>query len=244
MRTSILLTAIAVMAIAVPVYATVIPNPTPHAGELSVYEVYNTLYGTAFGSNAALDTMRIEDLQTFLIPDGENLTVEAEARYATVTSDFGYYAPAGIADNYNVLFTVAEEGFVSGNPAYTQTLDLSDEFGFFLDPLGEGAIWHSEQSLNFLSQDHMVAYSVDGQPDTILLAWEDIRPPDGFEGEEYQYMLQNEELVAPSLNADADYNDLFVELRFGVIPEPSTIILLGLGIAGMGVNRVRRKFSA
>ena len=241
MNTTTWIAVATMVAIGLPAFATVIPLPTPHAPELSVYEVYNTLYGTAFTSNTDLDSMRIPDLQTFMLPAGEGLAVQAEVRYAELVSDFGYYAPAGVADNYHVLCTVDEDGFVSGNPAYQQQLLVDGEFAFFLDPLGEGAIWHSEQSLNYLTQDHMVAYSVDGQPDTILLAWEDLPLPDGVEDGEHENGLTPFATgLAPAHDPDADYNDLMVEIRFVVIPEPSTVVLLGLGIAGISALRLRK----
>jgi len=87
-----------------------IPNETPHAAELSVWEIYNDLYGTAYTSNVDLDVMRIVDLQTFMIPLGQDLVVEAEARYAYVVAEFGYYTPAGAPTNYDGIFSVNQVG--------------------------------------------------------------------------------------------------------------------------------------
>ena len=47
----------------------------------------------------------VVDLQTFLLPLGSDLYVEAQARYATVVSEFGYYTPVGAPVVYNALFS-------------------------------------------------------------------------------------------------------------------------------------------
>jgi len=222
-----------VLAAALPAGAINIPSPTPHAAELDVYEVYNNLYGTVFTSNVDLDVQRVVDLQTFLLPLGSDLYVEAQARYATVVSEFGYYTPVGALVVYNALFSVTGVGNVSG-AGFDGVISTSDPFAFYMDPAG-AALWYSEQGLNPLGEDHMVAYSVAGDPSVLLLAWEDVPLP------------ARQSTVAP-LNGgpapDGDYNDLIVELRLReIVPEPASILLFGMGIAGMGAVRIRRFFA-
>ncbi|HOF40888.1 MAG TPA: PEP-CTERM sorting domain-containing protein [Candidatus Hydrogenedentes bacterium] len=222
-----------VLAAALPAGAINIPNPTPHAAELSVYEVYNSLYGTSFTSNVDLDVQRVVDLQTFLLPFGSDLYVEARARYASTVSEFGYYTPSGLPAVQTPLFSVTAVGDVSG-AGFNAVINTSDPFGFYMDPAGP-AFWYSEQALNPFGEDHMVAYSVAGDPSLLLLAWEDLTLPST------QGQLPRP-VAGPA--PDGDYNDLIVELRLReIVPEPASLLLFGMGIAGMGVVRIRHFFS-
>jgi PEP-CTERM motif-containing protein len=210
-----------VVVVALPAAASTAPLLTPNAGEEDVYEIFNYLYGTSYTSNIDLDSVRIPNYEVFSIPAGETLNVEARVRYAGVLSEFGWYEPILPGDpvNYSALFSVAQTGYVTGVSA---SVDFDSSFGFYLDPAGDGAVWHSETARNWLGEDHMVAYLTPN--DSVLLCWEDL-PLVGGGGE--------------IRTSDSDYNDLLVELKFGVVPEPTSMLLLGLGIAGMVVRRFR-----
>lgn len=221
-------------ALATPTWATVtVPadvwNPANPGDELNVYEIYNQLYGTSFASSADLASEVVAADQVFNFGDS-SITVTAIARFAGAVQHFGYYQPVGSnAPVLTELFTVSDPGFVAGPSV---TINPNGDFGFYVDPEGRLTgpyIWFSEEALNTLDQnankDHMILYATP-DPSTYLMVWADLP------------------LSSPDANEDRDFNDLVVEITIGdrtVIPEPATMLLLGMGLSTMAIRRIRRK---
>lgn len=231
--------------------AVVVPG-TPNGGEPELHSIYNSIYGSSFTSASDANFLATQTgWETITLDsDVESVSFDALWRQAFLTDTFGYYTSTQSKITLNMTDVLGPfdnsdpntgQGPITMDPVTVDATGLGT-IGFY-----DHAVLPSDSSVyfNWFSE----SYLNDGQAqtgpneihvlilttpyeDTYLLCFEDLP---------YDYLVEGEAKLQDI--GDRDYQDILVQITLNqtVVPEPSSMALLGLGLASVAVRRFRKR---
>jgi len=230
--------------------AVVVPG-TPNGGEPELHTIYNSIYGTSFtGASDANFLATQTGWETITLDsDVESVSFDALWRQAFLTDTVGYYTSSNskiTLDMHDVFgpFDNSDpnvgQGPITMDPVTVDatglgTIGFYDHAALPSDP-SVYFNWFSESHLNdgqwqtTPGEQHVLILTTP-YADTYLLCFEDLPFTYLVDGNAKQQDI-----------GDQDYQDILVQITLNrtVIPEPSSIALLGLGLASVAYRRFRK----
>jgi hypothetical protein len=223
-RFAILLTIMLVAGVASTASATYFPpDPDPN-GEPSLKHILDTTYGAGNWS-------QLSSVSTFNSLSG-TVGYKYIASYAADSHLFGYSTTTSGAlnsGNFTSLFSVTgspSSRTVSPGDSGTFTVAPGSSLVFVLNDTSHNNYFSTNSGQNTgidpSNPDHVLAFTVNGMPNTVVLAFEDLTKDE---------------------HSDVDYNDLVVQVSFkndcSPVPVPPSLLMLCLGAGSCAIYRFR-----